>query len=315
MKNKILFLIFFLFFHTNAQWRYKDFDVSMGKGTKYYRILMRKERCLYGKHVYCQSSLKELYNLFKNMFDVNNLSVKKVKPRTSIPKIIHQIWVGGPLPEKYKLLQYTWMKMHPDWEYKLWTDEDAKTFDMRNREFYAKATNYGEKADIFRYEILQKYGGLYVDIDFECLAPFDDLNENYEFYTGVGNVDQKYLSVKNGLIASIPDHPILEHCIENIKESAKLHKVVMRTGPIHFTKSFIYGVQNLVNKYEYQHIIALPASYFYPIGVKERNMRGQELEEKLKKYPEAYGIHYWDSNWLEGREQIIGYDSEKPRIE
>jgi len=314
MKRKILFLIL-LFFSANAHWQYMEFDTSMGKGGKYHRLLMKMDGCKYGDHVYYSGTIKELYNFFKNMFNSNNLSVKKVKPKNPIPKIIHQIWVGGPLPEKYKLLQYSWMKMHPDWEYKLWTDEDAKNFDMKNREFYEKATNYGEKADIFRYEILHKFGGLYVDIDFECLAPLDKLNENYEFYTGVGHLDQFYLSVKNGLIASIAGHPILKHCIENIKKSSKLDKVVLRTGPVHFTKLFIHVVQNIVNTDDYKQIIALPATYFYPVGTKERNMRGQELEEKLKKYPEAYGIHYWDSNWLEGREQIIGYDSEKPRIE
>ena len=41
-----------------------------------------------------------------------------------IPKIIHQIWVGGKkIPQKYKKLIKTVKDVHPDWEYKLWTNE------------------------------------------------------------------------------------------------------------------------------------------------------------------------------------------------
>lgn len=39
------------------------------------------------------------------------------------------------------------------------------------------AKNYGEKSDILRYEILFVYGGVYADVDVECLQPFDALAE------------------------------------------------------------------------------------------------------------------------------------------
>lgn len=45
--------------------------------------------------------------------------------KTKIPKIIHQIWLGSPLPQKFKKLQASWIKMHPEWTYILWTDRKA----------------------------------------------------------------------------------------------------------------------------------------------------------------------------------------------
>src|ERR1700733_22270 len=42
--------------------------------------------------------------------------------KARIPKTIHQIWLGGPLPEKYLNLQRSWQRQNPDWEYRLWTD-------------------------------------------------------------------------------------------------------------------------------------------------------------------------------------------------
>lgn len=37
------------------------------------------------------------------------------------------------------------------------------------------ATNFGEKSDILRYEILEKHGGVYADVDVACVQAFDSL--------------------------------------------------------------------------------------------------------------------------------------------
>jgi len=70
-----------------------------------------------------------------------------------IPKIIHQIWLGSPLPEKYKQLQKSWLKYHPDWHYYLWTEKEIAAFGLTNQALYDATSNYGEKSDIARYEI------------------------------------------------------------------------------------------------------------------------------------------------------------------
>ena len=70
-----------------------------------------------------------------------------------------------------------------DFTVEIWTDEDAENFPMKNRDIFEKATNLGMKSDIFRYEILYQQGGVYLDTDFFCLQPLDDLNEMYDFYS------------------------------------------------------------------------------------------------------------------------------------
>jgi hypothetical protein len=66
-----------------------------------------------------------------------------------------------------------------------WSPEQKK-FKMKNKDAFSGATNYGEKSDILRYEILSQFGGIYVDCDFECLKPFDDLL-SCAFFTGLSN--------------------------------------------------------------------------------------------------------------------------------
>ena len=90
-----------------------------------------------------------------------------------------------PFPKEAKAWQETWQNLHPDWEYKLWTNEDVELLDFENITYYNEAKNWGEKADILRYEILYRFGGLYADIDQSCLKPFDILHHTCDFYTGV----------------------------------------------------------------------------------------------------------------------------------
>ena len=52
---------------------------------------------------------------------------------------------------------------------------------LKNKDLYDKSRNYGFKTDLARYEILNKYGGLYIDTDFECLSPIPENFLNFDF--------------------------------------------------------------------------------------------------------------------------------------
>lgn len=43
-----------------------------------------------------------------------------------VPKLIHQTWKDDQLPDKWKEAQKSCIDLHPDYEYKLWTDKDAE---------------------------------------------------------------------------------------------------------------------------------------------------------------------------------------------
>lgn len=59
----------------------------------------------------------------------------------------------------------------------LWTDEHVARLPLFNRAEYDKATNYGAKSDILRYELLYVYGGVYVDCDMQCIGSFERLHQ------------------------------------------------------------------------------------------------------------------------------------------
>jgi mannosyltransferase OCH1-like enzyme len=213
-----------------------------------------------------------------------------------IPKRIHQIWLGSSFPERCKKFQKTWLAHHPDWEYTLWTEAEIEEFGLVNQDLYNAATNFGEKSDIARYEILYRIGGLYIDTDFECLKPFDSFHYYCDFYAGVDY--GKGFAVFNGLIGSAPGNNILKHCIDNLpfskNELGGFKEILSRTGPLYFTESIKKEIAS-----SDERIVLFPVTYFYPWPWMYRN---QNLPDQINSWikPETFAIHHWHVSWNGG---------------
>ncbi len=134
----------------------------------------------------------------------------------TIPKIIHQTWKDTQVPDRWRDYVDSWKRLHPHWEYRLWTDKDARCFIAEHhREFLARFDAYPlniQRADAIRYFVLYKYGGLYVDMDVESLRPIDEL---FAGRSVVIAPEPAFLlphfgrheMVTNAIMASVPEHP------------------------------------------------------------------------------------------------------------
>jgi inositol phosphorylceramide mannosyltransferase catalytic subunit len=226
--------------------------------------------------------LEELFN--------RNISVCPTK-EGRIPKIIHQIWLGSEFPKSYVRWQKSWTKFNSDWEYKLWRDEEASKFDFAGKELFEKTSNPGAKSDILRYFILKTFGGVYVDTDFECLRSFNDLNERFDFYTGLIYSEKPYLA--NGLIGCIPNHPIINLICESISEpyNEQTTSILDFSGPGKFTNCVFESifVDNLVN-------IVFPVTYFYPFPNNKLHIHNPKIKRKFFKQ-ESIAVHHWEVSW------------------
>ncbi len=228
------------------------------------------------------------FKFFKQLYEINNPDNVKVSEQLRIPKIIHQIWLGSEFPEQYKKYQESWRFYHPDWEYVLWTDAEVESFSFKNKDLFNQATNYGEKSDIWRYEILEQFGGVYVDTDFECLKPLDELHYLYDFYIGIQSLDTNMVQLGIGIIGVCQHHPLLEKAIEHLPSTQNTQQIISKTGPIFFTRIFT----QYAHKYGFIDS-ALPASYFYPCGYTQKGM-AYSLWQK----PESFAVHHWAGSWL-----------------
>lgn len=95
-----------------------------------------------------------------------------------IPKIIHYCWFGrGEMPELAVKCIASWHKFMPDYEYKLWNEDN---FDVTSVPYVKKAyesRKFAFVTDYVRLYALYTEGGIYMDTDVEILKPLDDLLE------------------------------------------------------------------------------------------------------------------------------------------
>ena len=117
-----------------------------------------------------------------------------------IPKRIHYCWFGrGPMPELALRCIESWHKYMPDYEYKLWNDDN---FDINSVPYVKEAyesKKYAFVTDYVRLFALYTEGGIYMDTDVEVLKPYDDLLDLSGF---TGYEGSKYLPPVTGTMAS-----------------------------------------------------------------------------------------------------------------
>ena len=204
-----------------------------------------------------------------------------------IPKVIHRIWVGGPMPQVYKNYEKKWLDLNPGWSVKTWGDGDFGW--LANQDLFDAAEEYAPKdgvgqfrSDVARYEILHRFGGVYVDCDVEPLKAFDPLL-GPEGFAG-WEVENEF--VGNTVLGSAPGNPFFAAMIDAARDGAKSNRgraVTWMTGPRVLTR--LYGQWT-----DKQNLHVYPQKYFFPYSYNDLK-KGHAPEAKT--YPEAYAVHHW----------------------
>ena len=101
-----------------------------------------------------------------------------------IPKIIHCCWLSGEKkPELVRRCQASWRKLAPDFEIWEWDRGKiaAELLENPRREpprFYKAALaarKWAFASDWVRFAAVEKFGGVYLDLDVELIRPIDEL--------------------------------------------------------------------------------------------------------------------------------------------
>jgi inositol phosphorylceramide mannosyltransferase catalytic subunit len=161
-----------------------------------------------------------------------------------IPKIIHQTWKTRDIPARFQDASASWQALHPDWEYRLWNDDDLETLvaeEFRTHlPLYHAYPDHIQRVDAARYMILFRYGGLYADLDIVCNRPMDDfLNQE------VLLAPTKPLGLSNDLMMAEPGHFLFLEIINQLGPSfqhfnrwfvPRHFRVMLTTGPLLVTR-------------------------------------------------------------------------------
>lgn len=198
-----------------------------------------------------------------------------------IPHILHGIWLGGkPLPARWQRCWDTWGEHHPDWERRLWTDENLPPVPVQ--EFYSTA-DLRQKADILRYVLLSIYGGVYVDADFECLRPIDHLLFGVDVF-GACEDDNHGDVIGIGILGCAQDHETFREIVRELPASLATYSAIGdQSGPSFLSRTI---------REKHLAIKVFPANVFYPYTGTDA-MRGIPFDSASA--PEAYAVHHWAS--------------------
>jgi glycosyltransferase involved in cell wall biosynthesis len=279
------------------------------------------DRSMYSAPFINAANLKSdmrMYGLFRYLFMKNYPDVLQPATEPKIPHIVHVIWLGGKLPQRFEGFVQSWYDKQPEWTQIFWTDSpenydrgqlvtsfdelnaalrgktakrlvvDVRNLVFDNKVFYDKSQNYGCRSDILKWEAVYRYGGVYVDTDFECLKPLDQLHLVYDFYTGIQPLDTAFFQLGAALFAARPGHPIMKACVEGIKHNQNIPMIIAQTGPIHFTRCFLQAADKNGNI-----DIAFPPTYFYPKGCTQK-----EEPAHVWQKPESLAVHHWAESWI-----------------
>lgn len=138
-------------------------------------------------------------------------------------KIIHQIWIGEyELPKKELEWSEEIRKQHPDFNYILTNNDnfpklEGEYLKIKDKNFESK--NWIIIADMIRYILVQKFGGIYLDCDYELLKPIYELN--LDSYNGfiVLPFDGD-LTICNSSFGFNKNNPIINYIVEKIPDNA-----------------------------------------------------------------------------------------------
>lgn len=226
-------------------------------------------------------------------------------------KIIHQVWFGT-IPNKssakkaYKKMQIyrdSWKVKNPLWCHIEWSKklciELVKREYPEHMEMFKQYKYQIQQCDAIRYILLHRYGGWYVDMDYYCNRPLDEVHQAYNndiyFVQSPNSVlGQDSDHISNSLMYSCPRHKFWRLFLIELEKHRKAplyyskHLAVMfTTGPAILNRIYTKYKKNYGLK-------SLPWKLFHPYGI------GDDIA-KLKVDPEIYAIHIGKGSW-EGKD-------------
>ena len=213
------------------------------------------------------------------------------RPAPPIPRVIHRIWVGGPLPRRAARYGREWQALHPGWTVRTWRDWDLPA--LRHQEWFDRAESPAQRADIARLELLHRHGGVYVDTDFEPLRPIDALVAGTACF--LATEDGRWLST--GIMGNVPGHPFVADLLDGLPGSILDHPdapVNEQTGPKFVTRRYAaYAATHPDDP-----VAVFPPALFYPYHFSEPERRDEA-------FPEAFAVHHWGGSWTDPDEERV----------
>lgn len=178
--------------------------------------------------------------------DVAARAARVAAQSAPVPRILHQIWVGGPPPDACRA--WAGLAALHGWAYRLWDEAALDAIGVPADPLWRAMRAAGDlpgAVDVARYHVLAREGGVYLDCDWyparddlapEAALPMAGLSVLAERLPRM--VAGGSLLLSNALIAAPAGHPLFPALIAGLAEMARRlpgGPAWWVTGPLAFT--------------------------------------------------------------------------------
>lgn len=177
-------------------------------------------------------------------------------------KIVHQTWKTKKLPEHYNHWHQSFRELNDGYKFNIYDDQDnldiISRFSKNLLSLYKSFEKEIFRVDMIRLVYLYLWGGIYADLDFQCLRKLDLLfDQSTQGQPIVGSMGTDYTfehSIPNAFMMSEAGDPFwllylseIEDSWSRLKNTANIHaQPELITGPIALRRT-IYRMKNDVN--------------------------------------------------------------------
>lgn len=214
-----------------------------------------------------------------------------------IPKITHQLWKTEDIPQRWRAAVESVERYHKNWEHRLWTDAAMDDHVRRHHPtFYPVFVGFERqimRVDVFRYVLMHDIGGMYCDLDYEFLRPYDygDADVVLSLERDVAYGDDKDF-IGNFFFASVPKHAFWVDVLAELREHPPASKSVNDIGVL--TGSGLLSEVFFRNRARYEGVRLTAQPVFSPRRVHGKYERKFYLNSGI-----TYGFHHGWGTWRE----------------
>ena len=156
-----------------------------------------------------------------------------------------------------------------------------------------------------------RYGGVYVDLDFESLKPLDTLLDGEQVVLGtLGSNCPPEHSIPNSFMASVPGHPFWMFCFARMLSANLADRVgsyvETMTGPIMLKQALDEYRHSQSETVDTSKVTVLPQEILYPIvwsdpatHHRDCNWAASDFSSDAchSHFQDAYAVTYWAHGW------------------
>ncbi len=229
-------------------------------------------------------------------------SMQEEEVRNGVPLVIYESWKTHEVPKGMRDNILRLLEMNPEFDYYLYSDEEcaafiADNYDQDVLEAFHTLKPGAYKSDLWRYCILYKLGGVYLDIKYYSTVPLIRIiDENPTVFVK----DLGKYCIYNAFLISPPKNEIFRLCINNIVESCK-HKLY-RENPLDITGPCLLG-RILQGQNGSKYISSLPLTHKVSlfmdrsITYKGRTILKEYDEYRMEQKQSRIGKYYSEMYW------------------